>query len=115
MTTPTVHRLRRKSSGRDRRLEGIGLATHRAPAAGLPSVVITASDRAHLEAAESHYPLVEGPPVQADVREQKHADAAVAAAAERFGGLDTSSTLPESGCQPVDAWIPRGAASHRDE
>lgn len=69
--------------------KGIGLATAHALVTAGASVVITGRDRAHLDAAaKSIAPASRLHTVRADVREQKDADAAVAAAAERFGGLD---------------------------
>ncbi len=69
--------------------KGIGLAIARALVSAGASVVITGRDQAQLDAAaQSLTPSSKVHAFPADVREQEEAAAAIAAAVERFGGLD---------------------------
>ena len=88
-TTPVAQTLTGKVAVVTGGSKGIGLATAHALVTAGASVVITGRDRAHLDAAaKSITPSSRLHTVRADVREEKDAAAAVAAAAERFGGLD---------------------------
>jgi 3-oxoacyl-[acyl-carrier protein] reductase len=67
---------------------GIGLAIASALVERGASVVITGRDQGHLDEAAARFPTGTVLPVRADVGKADEAGLAIAAAVERFGGLD---------------------------